>query len=130
MSNITNVGHTLGKNIEQTEMSHTDRGALLEGYLQRICELSGMIDALTWNKGVDIDYLLGIEASYLIGIDEGTLVKEDTTPPSTLFAESLFPSLENMGEIEAEVIEEDEENGECCINTNDEGHAPEDATNL
>ena len=131
MSNINQIGHYLGNNAEpiDEQLSYRDKGEMLEQYLKLMCEIASDIEQLTGNKNVDIDYLLGIEASYLIGIADGSLIEEDTKPPAVLFETSLFPSLDNMF-VDTEVIEEEEDIGECDTNTDDEGYGSEHATNL
>ncbi len=101
-----------------------EKGELLSILLSDVCNTLEEIDVLTGGVNVDIDYLLGIEGSYHIGIREGEIDPEgDTHPPSVLYEESLFPSLENAKGIEVEVIEEGEDVGEYNNDTDDEGDA-------
>ena len=104
--------------------THKEKGELLSGMLSDVCTLLEDIDVLTGGVNVDIDYLLGIEGSYHIGIRDGSIDPEgDTHPPSVLYEESLFPSLENATGIEVQTIGEEEDVGEHYNDTDDEGDA-------
>ena len=121
MSTINEIGHYLGKDQESEVFitsTHKEKGEVLEQYLSEICELAEEIDILTGGVNVDIDYLLGIQGSYIIGIREGEFTEGETKPPSLLYAESLFPSLEEAKGIEVQTLEEEEE---LEYNTEDDG---------
>ena len=129
MSNINNIGHYLGvdmENIMYISSTNETKGKILSEILSNICKEAREIDILTGGRNVDIDMLLGIEGSYIIGLKDGEFVAGETSPPSELYAESLFPSLDNFKGIDIQVIEEDEEIGEFSTDTDDEGYAAED----
>ncbi len=125
MSTINQVAHELGKGVSNTlydNMSVRDKSSVLEDILGQICELAVEVDVLTGGVNIDVDFLLGVQGSYEIGIASGEIDPQNVEPPSILYEESLFPSIENARGIEVQEIEE-EDIGEPTDNPDDEGHA-------
>ena len=111
MSLINSISNTYKGNQEfyeevTKEMSVEEKSRELEEVLTGIVDTIAYVNYLTENKNVDVELLLQIVASYVIGIEQGELDPEDTPPPSKLFEESLFPSLENVT-TDVEVVKED-----------------------
>lgn len=111
MSNIIN---DIAHNYVTTDLDYTDsnihaKALLLEEALINVCDNLSKINALTHYKKIDISYLLTIVGSYVLGIQEGTLDKETTEPPSRIFADSLYPILDNINtEVVVEEITDDD----------------------
>lgn len=97
-------------------LTDDEKGVVLSNILEDICNNLKEIDILTEQKGIDVNYLLSIEGSYIVGMTEGTL-NEETTPPSVLYSENLFPNLKDI-----ELTKEEDTDGEQDSDTTDEGH--------
>ena len=128
MSTINDIALGLNNYSNNTNVFTTnddkEKSQVLEECLTSICENLEDVSILTEGKA-NIEYLLSIVGSYLIGLKEGEL-DENTRTPAELFEESLFPTLDAIGTIEVEAIEEDEgeeEDGEPTDSTDPEGHA-------
>lgn len=99
MSNVNAIAHSYNGKEDYTYLSEgvdETKSAILEDELFSICESLAKIEGITGKKSIDIDYLLGIVGSYLLGIQDGSLDKDTTEPPSSLFEASLFPALKNI----------------------------------
>ena len=130
---INDIAHFYkGKNtdISYEDFSVEEKSIVLEDHLLNICESLAEANKLTEDKNVNIEYLLTIVGSYLMGVQEGTLDVTSTEPPSKLFEESLYPSIEAAGIIDTEVIEEDEQLDYNSDSADIEGYAAEETPDL
>lgn len=125
MDNIVNsISHNykgVDYGFDYATYSVAEKSEVLEEQLTAVCNNLAEVNKLMDGKTVNIAYLLSIVASYHMGIQEGEIDADTAETPALLFTESLYPSLDAMEEVEAEVIEEDELLGEPQDITNDEG---------
>ena len=123
---VNNIAHFLSVDTGYEDADTNTKAEFLESTLTEICFRLAEAEALTGGNKLDIGYLLSIVSSYLMGIQEGTLDPKTVEPPSLLFIESLFPSLENPQTIDTEVIEYDDNDDSGAV----EGHVTEDTPDL
>jgi len=113
---------------EGKELSVAEKSQELEDALATIVRAISVVDYLTDYKNVDVELLLQIVSSYMVGREQGEL-DEHTPPPSELFENSLYPSLENVSvEVTKEEIpdgKEDNDSGEGDRATTDVGSEPD-----
>ena len=79
---------------EEETVFYDSKGEMLEDMLTSVCTLLGDVAHLTDGKA-DIEFILGIVGAYNIAVYNNKLDK-DAKPPSVLFDEILFPSIEDM----------------------------------
>lgn len=106
MSTINNIAHHYKGIYEEDvydEFSVDEKSLVLEDHLTAVCNHLAETQKLLCGKTIDVEYLLNVVGSYLLGIQEGQLEEGVTEPPSKLFETSLYPTLENMGEVTKEV---------------------------
>ena len=88
---------------DYTKYSVEEKSEALQDSLMSVCDHIALVNRITDDKKIDVEYLLNVVGSYLMGIQEGQLDINTTEPPSKLFETSLYPALDK---IDGEVVKE------------------------